>query len=210
MYLFSRQAILTGGERRPLGWAVEITGYINDHSDHDVSLWQAQFGLPVGTVAWSTWAESHESLMTGFAGLIEDDGYHTHVEKGVEFVAGPPEDSLRQVVHGEPAAERPPIGSVTTIVTATMAGGKYNDAVAWGTDMAQLVQEVTQLPSMFLIDAYGTFGQVTWLTGAPDLATADTAANALNFHDKYLKSLGDVGELFVPASGRRALAIRIA
>ena len=76
--------------------------------------------------------------------------------------------------------------------------------------MAELVQQVTKLRTLFLVDSYGTFGQVTWLTGAPDLATADAAGEAINNNPDYLKRLSDVGDLFVPGSGQRRMVTRIA
>lgn len=210
MYLFTRLATLRGDQRRAMAWAVEIKGYVDAHSDHDLMLWRADFGYPVGTVSWSAWVESHADLNAGFASLMTDDGYFEMLAKGRDFLTAPAEDFLRQALHGGPAQEAPPIGAVTTVTTAVVAGGKYDDGVAWGIDMAQLVEEITKLPTFFLLDTYGTFGQVTWLSGAPDLASADVAAGAVNTNDKYMKALGDVGELFVPGSGRRGLATRVA
>ena len=80
------------------------------------------------------------------------------------------QDLLRQTLHGSPGDVAPPIGAVTTVTTAVVAGGQYDAGISWGVEMAQLVEEITKLPTMFLLDSYGTFGQVTWLNGAPDLA----------------------------------------
>ena len=210
MYLFTRLATLRGNERKAMGWAVEMTTYVNDHSDHTVTLWRADFGYPVGTVAWSAWVASQDALNKGFARLADDDGYFDMVDKGQEFIVEPPNDMFRQSINGEPASTPPPVGSVTTVTTAVVANGKYAEAGAWGVEMAELVQKVTNLPTLFLVDSYGTFGQVTWLSGAPDLATADAAGEAINTNPDYLKRLSDVGDLFVPGSGQRRLVTRIA
>ncbi|HEY5154356.1 MAG TPA: hypothetical protein VIJ47_06450 [Acidimicrobiales bacterium] len=210
MYLFTRLATLRGNERRTMGWAVEMTGYVNAHSDHTLTLWRTDFGAPVGTVAWSAWVQSQNDLNVGFAALADDDGFFDMVDKGQEFMVAPPMDQLRQAVHGEPTDTPPPIGSVTTVTTAVVANGQYVEAAAWGVEMALLTQEISGLPTMFLIDSYGTFGQVTWLSGAPDLAASDAAGEAINANPDYLKRLGDVGDLFVPASGQRRMATRIA
>ena len=210
MYLFTRLATLRGNERRALGWATEMAGYATDHSDHTVSLWRADFGYPVGTVAWSTWVQSQAHLAEGFARLVEDDGYYAMVDKGQEFMTDAPVDLLREAVHGTPSDTPPPIGSITTVVTAVVGNGHYVEAGAWGVEMATLVQELSGLPTMFLVDAFGTFGRVTWLTGAPDLAAADAANAAINANTDYLKRLSDVGDLFVPGSGDRRMVTRIA
>jgi hypothetical protein len=210
MYLFSRLATLTGDFRGSMTWAAEMSTYVDAHSDHSMSLWRADFGYPVGTVAWSTWAESQSSLDAGFAPLATDEGYFAMLDKGSAFLAAPAEDFLRQAVHGAPAGDPPPIGAVTTVTTAVMAAGEYNDALKWGVQMAELVEEVGKLPTMFLVDSFGAFGQVTWLTGAPDLATADAAGDAVNGNDKYMKRLDDAEDLFVPGSGHRGRVTRIA
>jgi hypothetical protein len=202
MYLFSRLATLRGSERRSLAWAVEMNSYVNDHSDHDVSLWRADFGYPVGTIAWSTWADSMAALNKGFARMVEDNGYFDMVE--------PPQDLLRRVLHGTPGPTPSPLGAVTAVTTAVVANGQYAEAAAWGIEMAQLVEEVTNQPSLFLANAYGTFGEVAWLSGSPDLATADAAGDAIQADPDYLKRLSDIGDLFVPGSGRQALVTRIA
>src|SRR6185436_4550988 len=67
MYLFSRLATLRGNERRSLAWAAKMTDHVNAVGDHTVTLWRADFGYPVGTVAWSTWVESMAALNEGFA-----------------------------------------------------------------------------------------------------------------------------------------------
>jgi len=210
MYLFSRLATLRGNERRSLAWAVEMSNYVNAHSDHTVTLWRADFGYPVGTVAWSTWVDSLAALNEGFAQLADDDGYHDLVDAGLELIPEPPHDVLRRAVFGEPGTEPPPPGAVTSVTTAVVANGKYAEATAWGIEMAELVQQITSQATMFLVDAYGTFGQVTWLSGAPDLATADAGGEAVQANPDYIKRLSDVGDLFVPGSGQQRLVTRIA
>ncbi|MGZ4729404.1 MAG: hypothetical protein ACXWB2_16950 [Acidimicrobiales bacterium] len=210
MYLFSRLATLRGNERRSLAWAVEMSTYVNAHSDHTVTLWRADFGYPVGTVAWSTWVESLAALNAGFAALGDDDGYHDLVDAAAELITDPPQDVLRRVVFGEPGTEPPPPGAVTSVTTAVVANGKYAEATAWGIEMAELVQQITNQATIFLLDAYGTFGQVTWLSGAPDLATADAGSEAVQANPDYIKRLADVGDLFVPGSGQQRLVTRVA
>jgi len=210
MYLFSRLATLRGSERRSIAWAVEMSNYVNAHSDHTVTLWRADFGYPVGTVAWSTWVDSLAALNEGFARLADDDGYHDLVDAATDLIPEPPHDLLRRAVFGEPGTEPAPVGAVTSVTTAVVANGQYAEATAWGNEMAELVQDITSQATMFLVDAYGTFGQVTWLSAAPDLAAADAATEAIQANPDYLKRLSDVGDLFVPSSGQQRLVSRIA
>jgi hypothetical protein len=210
MYLFSRLATLRGNERDSMAWATKMNGYVDAHSDHDLALWRADFGHPVGTVAWAAWVDSLADLNAGFAKLAEDDGYFTLLDEGQEFMSEAPQDHFRETLHGAPGDEAPPIGAVSTVTTAVVAVGKYDQGISWGIEMAQLVEEITKRTTMFLLDGYGTFGQVTWISGAPDLAAADADNAAVNANDKYMRRLGDAGELFVPGSGQRRLMTRIA
>jgi len=210
MYLFSRLATLRGNERRSIAWAVEMTNHVNSLSDHTLTLWRAEFGYPVGTVAWSTWVESMDALRKGFDPVAADDGYYDLIDAGLEFIQDPPQDLLRRAIHGEPGSTPPAPGAVTSVTTAVVANGQYAEAAAWGIEMAELVQQITGHPTMFLADAYGTFGQVTWLTGAPDLAAADASGELVQANPDYVKRLSDVGDLFVPASGQQRLVSRIA
>jgi len=210
MYLFSRLATLRGNERRSIAWAVEMTNHVNSLSDHTLTLWRAEFGYPVGTVAWSTWVESMDALRKGFDPVAADDGYYDLIDAGLEFIQDPPRDLLRRTIHGEPGSTPPAPGAVTSVTTAVVANGQYAEAAAWGIEMAELVQQITGHPTMFLADAYGTFGQVTWLTGAPDLAAADASGELVQANPDYVKRLSDVGDLFVPASGQQRLVSRIA
>jgi hypothetical protein len=210
MYMFSRLATLRGSERRSIAWAVEMTNHVNALSDHTMTLWRTAFGHPVGTVAWATWAESMDALDKGFVAIGEDDHYHELVDAGLEFIHDPPQDLLRRAIHGAPGDTPPAPGAVTSVTTAVVGNGKYAEATAWGVEMAELVEEISGHATMFLVDSYGTFGQVTWLTGAPDLAAADASGEAVQSNPDYIKRLSDVGDLFVPGSGHQRLVSRIA
>lgn len=210
MHLFSRTATLTGPPRASMAWAIEITSYVNAHNEKRTTLWSSQFGRPLGTVSWATWVESIADLQASFAGLLDDDGFHDLLGKGREFLHAPAEDTLREMIYGELTAEGPAVGAVSMMTTATIANGKYEEAMRWGAEMAAHAQTVTQLPSLFLRDVFGTFGQVTWIGAAPNAAAADAAMAAINGDLDYLKRLGDSGDLFVPGSGRQTMATRIA
>ena len=62
MHLFSRLGVVNGGPVETLEWAVNITTRVNQAMDVDVSLWQGQFGYPLGTLAWTALVESRAQL----------------------------------------------------------------------------------------------------------------------------------------------------
>ena len=209
MHLFSRVATLSGPPRASMAWATEITAFVNARTSKEVALWSVGFGQPLGTVVWSTWVDGLADIQASFAGLMDDEGYHALLERGRD-VLGTGADQLRELVHGEPSGDSPPIGAVTSMTTATIANGKYEEALRWGAEMAGHVAQVTGSRTLFLSDVFGAFGQVTWLSGALDAAAADAARAALNADLDYLKRVADAGDLFVEGSARSSMATRIA
>jgi hypothetical protein len=209
MYLFTRTVQLAGPLRDVMGWAGEITANVNSHGGSHVSLWHSTYGQPVGRFAWSMWADSMADVQSLFMTLMADEGYHDVLAKGRDYLAAPAEDELRQLVHGTPPDATPPAGAVTVRTSATIANGQYVEAMAWGAEMSAHVESVTGQRSFFFLDSFGPFGQVTWFTLSADIATAEAATNAINADADYLGRLADVGTLFLPGSGHRAMATKI-
>lgn len=209
MYQFSRLLTLSGSPRQTLPWATEVTAHVNQHSALDVTLWGGAFGHPVGTVAWSTIVESRAALAEATAGLLADDSYMDLVEAGADFVDSPARDVLRQLVHGTPPEEPPGIGAVAATTTA-IGAAPLGDVITWGVEMAELGSTVTGANVAFLVDAYGAFGQVTWITVMADMAAADAASEAIIGNADYLAKVAEAGEMFVPGSGQQALLTRLA
>jgi hypothetical protein len=193
-----------------MAWAAEMNAYVSKQSGRPLALWSLNFGQPVGTVVWTVPVDSHADLQAAFSGLAEDDGYHALLEKGAEFITGPMVDTLREVVHGAPTPGGRPVGSVAVLSTATMTVEKSADAVAWSAEMASYVTSVTGESNMFLVDAYGSLGQATWIGAAADMAGVDAASAKVHTDPGYLKRLAASGGLFIPGSGHRSLATRMA
>jgi hypothetical protein len=193
-----------------MAWAAEMNAYVSKKSGRPLVLWSVGFGQPVGTVMWTVAVDSHADLQAAFAGLREDDGYYALLEKGAAFVTSPMVDMLREVVHGAPTPGGRPLGSVALLTTATMAADRAADAVAWSVELASYVTSVTGDPGMFLLDSYGTFGQATWIGAVADMAAVDAASAKLQTDPGYLKRLAASGGLFIPGSGHRSIATRVA
>ncbi|GEM_PF-687068 len=212
MRLFSRIATLQGPPADVGAWAVEMTELVNDSTDLDISLWQGSFGYPMGTVIWSTIVEGRAQLMEGQAQLMANPAYHELGSRAAEW-ASPfgAQDTLRNLVHAtqEPSGP-PPVGSVSNVVTATPNNGKLADAMAWGVEVADLYTSITGAGVGFLADAYGTFGQMTWIAGFDTPAAADEAEDKLNASADYMAAINSAGDLFVPGSGEQRMIVRVA
>ncbi len=211
MYLFSRSAVLTGNPAAAMPWAVKIGEYVSTTTGRPLSTWAAQFGRPLGTVTWSTILESHADLNAAFGALESDAGYARLVEEGMPFFSSPHEMTLRQPLHGgpTPGGEPPAVGALANVTTAVAANGKMAEAFAWGIAVSEHVEKVTGNPVTFMSDAYGAFGQLTWLGTSPDLEAVDAANAKLAADAGYMDLLGQSGDLFVPGSGHQALFARI-
>jgi hypothetical protein len=192
-----------------MGWALEAASYVADACGREVALWNVEFGAPVGSVSWTATAESLADLNATFAPLAADDAYLELLGKGAGFLAGPPQDHLRDVLRAPADAPPPAVGAVANLITAVAANGKLADALAWGAEISAYTESVTGLPSLFLADAFDDFGRVSWIGVAPDHAALDAATGKLNGDAGYHERLGHVGELFTSGSGRSALLARV-
>jgi hypothetical protein len=209
MLLFSRLVTLRGSPRQTLPWATRMTEYVNERSGLEVSLWSSTFGSPLGTMAWTALVESQVALADGASKLLVDDGYFDLLEEAADLVAAPGEDSLRELIHGQPG-ERPPIGAVATITTAIALVDQMADAIGWSVDIAQHVTDISGTPVSVLTNVYGQMGQITWIGVQPDLAAAEAARTAINADAGYLSRIAATKELFMPGSGHVGNAVRMA
>lgn len=209
MDLFSRRVLLTGSPAEYMAWAIDMCGFVNERIDDEVTLWAGGFGAPGGTLVYSAWTDGLAGVEANNAKLMADSEYMTKVAAAQQFVAAPSEDSIARPIHGEPT-ERPGVGSVATVTSAVIANGAYAAAVGWGVEMAQLGESVAGIPTTFLMNSYGTFGQVTWIGVSADAASHDAAGRTINENADYMAKLADIGDLFVPGSGHRIMATRIA
>ena len=121
-----------------------------------------------------------------------------------------PEDTLREALNGDESATSPPVGSVATVTTSVIAAGMYAEAITWGLDVAVHVETATGTRVIFLVDMFGTFGQVTWIATAPDAAAADAVNAKINADAGYMTKLGGSKGLFVEGSAHRMMSTRIA
>jgi hypothetical protein len=210
MFQFARLITLQGDARETMPWASEVTAHVNATTDLDVSLWGTVFGYPVGTLAWSTIVEGRAQLAAEMAKLPADNAYLDLALKAQEWVTGPAEDIFRSVVHGEPGDEPPAVGAVAAVTQAVAATGKLPEAMAWGVDMAQHASSVTGTNISLLVNAYGVFGGMAFISTVADMAAADASNEALQADSDYIAKIGASAGLFVDGSAEQGLLQRLA
>lgn len=209
MKLFTRNVSLVGHPAEYLEFSTKMCGYVTEKTGREVSLWSTVFGAPAGSLAYSARVEGLADLLSMTGKLMEDSGYHTRLAEAQAFAGGPAVDALATPVHGE-LGDPPPVGSFVSVTTATMAGGRYIDAVGWGVEIAQHVEKISGVPTMFLTSTYGGFGDVAWIAGVADAAAVDAAGAAIDGDADYLTKVNSAGALFIEGSGNRSLLTRIA
>lgn len=209
MQLFTRRVHLVGPPRETMAHAADMRSYVAEKSGRDIALWSAMFGAPIGTMFYSVRVEGLADLQAATASFIDEDEYHEKLAAGREFLGAPAEDSISTPLFGE-LGDPPPVGAFVQITAATIANGKYQDAFAWGAEIAEYTAGLTGRPAIFLAGQFGAFGNVTWINGAPDLATVDSSNATVNADAGYLKRLGAAKELFQEGSGQQGLLTRVA
>ncbi|MDX2381815.1 MAG: hypothetical protein QNM02_18910 [Acidimicrobiia bacterium] len=212
MYLFTRSATLVGGPGRTLEYVAQVTEIVNATIDLEVTLWGTLFGRPAGTFSWNTMVDGRAGLGSATAALATNPDYLAALDRGQEFAGvTPAEDELRQLVHPtELPGDGPAVGAFAEAITVTPAAGHIADAMGWGVEISNMAASITGVPVSFWADAYGTFGQVSWLIVYPDAAAVDAAQDKLNASAEYITAVDKSGPLFIGGSGDRALFTRLA
>jgi hypothetical protein len=199
---------LTGPPAETVGFATEMCSLVNETANHEIGLWNVQFGQPAGTMVYSTRVDSLVQLQSITDALMGSPKYHDMIAKGAKYQSGSAVDTLSDPLHGG-EGDMPPVGAVVTVTEAVIEES-YAKAVEWGIGVAAHAEKVMGSPVGFFMDAFGPFGGVRWIGGAPSLAEAEASQAALEADAGYLAMLEDAGDLFVPNTGNRSLATRVA
>jgi hypothetical protein len=188
---------------------MDMTAFVNANSPLNATCWMADYGYPLGTVAWSSIVESEAALATAFAGLGGHEGYMDRVEAAADMVPTPGQDTLRELVYFNPEGPATGPGAIANITTATAVVDRMADAVGWSIEIAQHVEKVTGTPVAFLTDVYGTMGGVAWISVAENAAAADEGRAKMAADADYLNKITATKDLFIPGSGRVGRLTRI-
>jgi hypothetical protein len=209
MYLFTRQRRTDPGEPlKAMEWAVEATAKAKEVTGREIDAWTAVMSPQVGTVVWSLWADHLAEIEAAGDALAADAAFMKLVEKGDDYFDGPLEDGLASLVHGAPDPDAPPPNYVV-VATAVAAPGRLGAAITSGIEIADLATRVSGQDTLFVVGSTGPYGQMAWLTGAPDLATVEAGEAALMADPDWIDLLERVGTDYQP-NAAQAIYRRIA
>lgn len=203
MYMFSRtRRAVTARLPEAIEAGARAAEKVTEVTGNDIHLWAVRFGRPLGTLMWSTRLESQAELMAANEKMAVDPGYLEMAASFGDLFEGEGEDRLVRLVSGTPS---PAPKRYLAITEASMAEGKYREAMAWGAEMQAFVAEQSGLVSVFGAATYGGFADLVWLLGADSMEELDRFDDwrmaTAEYHDRIHAATG----LFVESSGQNGL-----
>jgi hypothetical protein len=194
MYIFARSRRLNPGSMRAgIAAAVEGGSKASELIGQPVFVWTSVLSPTVGTVVWSMRVDDLDTLMGYGDTIAEDDGFDEWVRSTEALFSGPLIDGVSEVLSGAP--EGPP-GDYLTVVSGTCANGSISEGMAIGVEIAETATRITGHRTMFSAAVAGAYGAVSWVTGAPDLATMAEANQKLSSDPEWLKLVDRAGHAY--------------
>ena len=141
--------------------------------------------LPIWRITWSAFVDHLEDVEVISDKLAASTEFMDMVEKSDSLFVGPYDDTLMQVLHGQPNEQRP---EYVQAVRAECAPNKLSAGIELGIETATTFEKITGLSTVFARDVTGLYGGVSWFTGVADLRAAE-AAEAAIMNDKKWTSL---------------------
>lgn len=186
--------------------SVEVAKKVTEVTGLEIHVWQTRFGAPVGTITWSCRLDSQAELHEATEKLAVDATYVDMAMSMASQYVGPAEDAMMRVVSGTPA-DTP--SSFYVVTMASMANGKYAEAIEWGAAMQDYSCSALGAPGVFGTATYGGFADVAWLMGRESMAEVDAAADWEMSDAGYHERIQAASELFIPGSGHQRLIERL-
>ena len=207
MYLFTRTAQVKPEHLfDAAAFAIEVAGKVTSITAKPVMAFTGVFGYPLGTVVWSARAESQAELADDNTKILGDPGYIELVQRNIHLFDGPATDQLVNVVSSSLAPTPKPIYS---LLTTTIANGKFAPAMAFGVKAQAYVAKATGLTNAFSSSVFGTFGAVGWLTGADTMTDMDRYTEWQATDPGFHALVDEAADLFIPGTAQTGLVQRL-
>ena len=183
MYLLARQANLRGLDSEK--WAIEIGAAAAAGLGNDVGVWATVLSPGVGTITWTSQWEDLSAIEKGFAELFGNAKYLELAAEGAQFVNGPLDDTLYEVVY--PGNSADPDARYATTVSAVCAPGNFARGMMGGVEIAQKAEKATGVSTGFLAGQTGAYGNVIWLAGYKTMAEFEKAQHDLAADTSFIE-----------------------
>jgi hypothetical protein len=209
MYIQLRRSLIASDQVAATIFAVEMAELVEQTTGHAVSVWGSVYGMPLGTVSWTTQVTGFADAAAQSQKLAENPEWLTRVSKAGEqglFIPGSWEDGLARIVHA--AGDAGPMMYASTTM-GTPAPGMAMQALEWGTQMADHVASATGNQVILCTSNYGTAtGSMIFFMGFDSAEGVDATQETLMSDSTYMEAMGKTAELFLP-DGQRTLTQRL-
>jgi hypothetical protein len=168
-------------------WALGQTEKVNKITGLQVSLYMQVYSPEVGAIGWTTFVPDLATLEAAGDKLNVDDDFVSATDKGAGFTVGGADDSLSQVIYGQPDPTRQI--EYATAVRAVCATGNLARGMELGVEIAQRAEKITGTPTLFLGEVTGNYGAVGWISGHENIQAVEAAQQKLAADPGWAKYL---------------------
>jgi hypothetical protein len=209
MYVFSRSGRLSGdNQREAMAWAVTAQEKAAQITGLQISLYARVFSAEVGTLVYAAIAPDLATLEAGTDKLMADNGWHEILQAGQKYlIPGTVHDRLSQMVHPTEVDPNRHIEYVA-LVRSTILQGQMARGGAAGVEIAQRVEQTTGVPVMFMSEATGNYGEVSWAVAYSDIAEMERANQTLNGDQSFISFIDSLGGVFAGEGGTTQIIMR--
>jgi hypothetical protein len=202
MYLFTRSRRLAPGQFvGAMDWIAAATQSVRKNTGRETNAWAAVLSPELGVVTWSIWAETQAEIIEAGDKLAASSSWLDLLERGGDYFEGPVQDGLATVLAGtvEPGADPP---EYVGVATAVAAPGRLSDAVSFGIELAEHAKALTGQDAVFLLNATGLYGGVSWLIPSADIAAVDAWQAAVMADPEWLPLIDRIGPAYSPGAAQ--------
>ena len=129
MYIYSRTAVAAPGKAvAAMAFAVEAAARITKITGIPVSTYRANFGMPLGSILWSTRYDSHAQMADAQAKWTSDASMTAFTATAVDLFQPTLSDGLTEIVATTMAGP----AAIVSATQATIANGKIAEAMEIG------------------------------------------------------------------------------
>jgi hypothetical protein len=173
-----------------------------------VSLYTQIFSPEVGTLVWATFVPDLATLEAAVDKLMPDDGYHELTQAGQQYLLpGSLHDHLGQIVHpGEIDPNRHV--EYVALVRSTIVQGHMARGGPAGVEIAQRVEQITGVPAVFMSEATGNYGEVSWAVAYSDIAEMERFNQTLYADQDFIGFIDSLDGVFASEGGTTQIVMR--
>jgi hypothetical protein len=194
MYLFSRSTVIANNDG--LAWAVGMTEHAKRASGLEIGLWSQVFSPEVGRMTWSGFVPDLATFAAAGDAMNSDAAMTAAGEKGAALTTGGLDDGLYNILTDFEPDPNAPQPEYVTAVSAVCANGKLSEGMTTGVTIAQQVEKITGVPSMFVANVTGVYGGVGWFSGFPNIAALEASQQAMAADAGWAKQVDKAGSAY--------------